>query len=255
MKIFKDRSAWDGGERRNQERVSYMRSQRQGGMGKHAVSNFRRRLLIYFYLVVFLSLAVGVELVFEIGSRRVAHQISESITSQLNKAQRSQFEMERVTKVLQRLQYRLVLIIAIVFILVIATMILFIRNIVEPLDMMAKAAARIADGHLNETVPIRNNDEIGEIGELINDLAINLQEILLHTWNSADQNITLLDNMYTIICAQKESCKSRQLEEDIEFVRQDIESLKEMVKAFDFYNVELSDGKVMAAENSDHKKN
>ncbi len=253
MKIFKDKSVWNGEERRNEERIKRMRMMLKGPKLRLRFSNFRKRLLIYFFLVIFASLTVSLELIFEIGSNRTLNQISNSITSQLTDEQADRFETDKVAYILNRLQVRMILVMALVLILMIAAMIVFIRNIVEPLDTMAKCARKIASGHLNETVPIRYDDEIGKIGELLNELSINLQEILLHLWNSTGQNIALLDNMYAIICSQADSCKSRQLEEDIECVRQDMETLQEMVKTFDFYNVELSDGRLLAAENADEE--
>jgi len=253
MKIFKDKSVWDGEERRSKERIRRMRMMLRGKKLKLNFSNFRKRLLIYFFLVIFAALTVSLEMIFEIGSNRTLCRISNSVTSQLTDAQADRFEIDKVAHVLKQLQIRMILVTCLVLILMIAAMIVFIRNIVEPLDTMAKSARKIASGQLNETVPIRYDDEIGKIGQLLNELSVNLQEILLHLWNSTGQNIALLNNMYSIICSQADSCKSRQLEEDIECVRQDMETLQEMVKTFDFYNVELSDGRLLAAENTDEE--
>ncbi len=253
MKIFRDKNVWDGIERRNAERVQRMRMVLRGSKLRLHFSNFRKRLLIYFFLVIFASLTVTADMIYEIGSAKTLNHISHSITSQLTDDAADQFEMGQVEHVLSRLQWRMILVLAIVFILVVATMVVFIRNIVEPLDTMAMSARKIASGHLDETVPIRYDDEIGKIGKLLNELAVNLQEILLHLWNSTGQNIALLDNMYNVICTQAESCKSRQLEEDVETVRQDMLYLQEMVKTFEFYNVELSDGRLLAAQNGDEE--
>ncbi len=254
MKIFRDKAIWDGKERRSRDRIQRMRMTLKAQKIKLKFSNLRKRLLIYFFLVIFASLTVSLELIFEIGNNRTLNQISNSITSQLTDEQVDSFDIGKVAHILKRMQLRMLLVICISFILMIAAMVVFIRNIVEPLDTIANAARKIASGHLDETVPIRYDDEIGKIGKLLNDLAINLQEILLHLWNSTGQNIALLNNMYTIICSQADSCKSRELEEDVEYVRQDMENLQEMVKTFDFYNVELSDGRLLAAENTDEEK-
>lgn len=253
MKILRDKSVWDGIERRSAERIKRMRMTLKGSRLRLQFSNFRKRLLIYFFLVIFASLTVSIEMIFEIGSAKTLNHISHSISSQLPDEAAQQFEMGPVEHVLSRLQWRMVLVTSIVFVLIMATMVVFIRNIVEPLDTMAKSARKIAHGHLDETVPIRYDDEIGKIGQLLNELAVNLQEILLHLWNSTGQNIALLDNMYTVICTQAETCKSRQLEEDVETVRQDMLYLQEMVKTFEFYNVELNDGRLLAAQNGDEE--
>ena len=175
MKIIRDKRDWNGQERRNAERIRFCRISCIKKM--FSISNLRKRLLIYFVLIIFVTLSVGMQLLVEVGSGRFYNQLSESIKSQLADEMQASLDISKTKAILKRLQCRMMLVMMIVLICVMATMFVFIRNIVEPLDLIGKAAQKISDGRLDETVPIRNHDEIGKIGELINDLAANLQEV------------------------------------------------------------------------------
>jgi hypothetical protein len=134
-------------------------------------------------------------------------------------------------------------------------MFFFMGSIAKPLDELGKVAFQMVNGRLNELVPVRTNDEIGKIGELINDLAINLQEILLHVWNHTGQDIVLLDRIGRIVNSQPGgNGMPPEIREDFRFVRQDIEDMQTMVKAFDFYRVRLDQTKVMKNDQPREKK-
>jgi len=249
MKILKNPDAWNGQERRSSERIKIFRIGRIRELFN--ISNLRKRLLVYFALIIFVTFSVGAQLLYEIGSQRLNSQISASILDQLQENEKEDFNTDKVMAVLKKLQHRMILVMTIVMICSIATMVVFTRNIIEPLDLIGKAAKKIADGHLNETVPVRNQDEIGNIGELINDLAANLQEILLHVWNHTDDDIVLLDNICEEVNAGQDSGLSDKVKEELAFVRQDIEDMQNMVKAFDYYNIRLDNGRVISRDESE----
>ncbi len=244
MKIRRDKKNWSGEERRNPARI---KSSRIAYINKlFSISNLRKRLLIYFGLVVFVTFSIGIQFMVEVGSGYFQKQLFGSIMSQLHGDTKDSFDSSKIKTVLKKLQCRMLLVMLIVLICVIATMFVFIRNIVEPLDLIGKAAQKISDGRLDESVPIRNHDEIGKIGELINDLAANLQEVLLHVWNQTAADIAILDDVYnelnTGLCEEI----SPEIKGQVKSVRQDIDNMQNMVKAFDLYNIRLNNGKVLA---------
>ena len=73
----------------------------------------------------------------------------------------------------------MLLLLAIVAFSIAMTLYFFVKDIANPLDGMIMAAKRIRDGHLSATVPVVSKDEIGQLGDIINDLTANLQEVLL----------------------------------------------------------------------------
>ncbi len=235
MRFFRKKSDWDGTERRTGERLKLFRMTNPGAIFR--ISNLRKRLLIYFILIIFVTMSVGLQLIYEAGSPRLINKVSEAAKADVSTEMETAPEQNGVTQVLKNLQYRMILIMLIVFVCIVATMFVFVRNIVEPLDAIGKSAKRITDGHLDETVPIRCNDEIGKIGELINDLAINLQEVLLHVWNHTCQDIRLMDNIAEILDDQPGEILPATVREQFDFVRKDIEEMQEIVKAFEYYNI------------------
>lgn len=232
---LKDKNQWDGAERRSKDRVRLLRI--QNPLRIYRISNMRKRLLIYFFLIVFVTMSVGLQLIYEVGSPRFRNLIKNSITVTVSGQVDAVVQTDGMGAVLKRMQFRMILIMAIVLVCVVATMFVFIRNIVEPLDTMGKSVKRIAEGHLDETVPIRCRDEIGQIGELINDLSVNLQEVLLHVWNHTRQDLVLLEHMAEIIHAQPYEIFPQQVKDEFDFVRKDIEEMQEIVKAFDYYHI------------------
>lgn len=252
---LRDKKQWDGAERRNKDRVRLLRI--RNPIRIFRISNMRKRLLVYFFLIVFVTMSVGLQLIYEMGSPRFQQIIKNSVTVSLSRdTGMAEADVSGIGSVMTRMQFRMMLIMGIVFVCVMATMFVFIRNIVEPLDAMGKSVKRIAEGHLDETVPIRCDDEIGKIGVLINDLSVNLQEVLLHVWNHTRQDLVLLDHMAEIIHAQPYDIFPRKVKEEFDFVRKDIEEMQEIVKAFEYYHIrfegdKLIDEAVQVAEETD----
>ncbi|OQX25588.1 MAG: hypothetical protein BWK80_14840 [Desulfobacteraceae bacterium IS3] len=118
---------------------------------------------------------------------------------------------------------------------------LFIRNIIEPLEEVLSAACKITEGYLKETVPIRNKDEIGKIGEQINALSVNLQEILLHVWNHSRDSADILKRI-------SNGDIPSDMAHDIAAVRHSMEEMQSMVKTFEYYDIRMDEDRLMAEE-------
>ena len=215
---------------------------------KKNTPDFRKKYLIYFIPAIFIILLLGVELIYEVGSDGLYKKIIESIYSQFpDHANNS--DMSEVRNILESLHIRVIMVVSILFLCFAVSAIMFYRNFVKPVDKMARGVRRMAGGHLNELIQVSSDNEIGKIGELINDLAINMQEILLHVWNHTGQDIVLLDRIVKI-CGSKSGGNGipEEIKDDLRIVRQDIEDMQNMVKAFDYYNVRFEKEKIIAEE-------
>ncbi len=222
---------------------------------KHRAPDFREKYFIYCFLVFFIILMAGIELISEVRRSRLQEQIVESITSRSLEHDNSLWNMSEAGRILQRLQNRVILVVAVLFLCVVASMFLFYRNFIRPVDEIGKAVYKMANGHLDSMVPVCSGGEIGKIGELINDLAINLQEILLHVWNHTGQDIVLLDRIVKV-CGTKSGGNGipDEIKNDLRIVRQDIEDMQNMVKAFDYYNIRFEKEKIIAGEKHNPEK-
>ena len=215
---------------------------------KHRAPDFRKKFLIYFILAIFIIMLIGIELIYEVESDGLYKQIAESISNQFPD-QADNPDMSEVRSILESLHVRVIMVVSIMFLCFAVSAIMFYCNFVKPVDKMARGVWRMAGGHLNELIPVSSDNEIGKIGELINDLAMNMQEILLHVWNHTGQDIVLMDRIVKV-CGSKTGGSGipDEIKDDLRIVRQDIEDMKTMVKAFDYYNVRFEKEKIIAGE-------
>jgi HAMP domain-containing protein len=120
------------------------------------------------------------------------------------------------------------------------------RKIGRPVRTISRAMSKLAKGQLNETVAIETSDEFETIGGSINELAANLQELLLHVWKQTGQCLTLLENIQN----NPDLRHDKQLTlESLGYLKQlyeAVEDLREMAKAYVFYDVNIEGTKTTA---------
>ncbi len=223
---------------------------------KYAVPRLAKKIWFYFFLVILVTLPLTTSLIYEVGSERLQAQIVESITgmgnttplpSPVSNARTS--ETGDIGRILKRLQIRMLLVMSGVFLTVFVATFVFMHRVIKPLEEIGRATFKMAHGRLDEPVPVRNHNEVGKIGEFINDLAIDLQEILLHVWNHTRQDIVLMERIAPIMSSQPVgNGLPAQIREDFYLVKQDIEDMRDMVKAFNYYHVRLDEEKVLVHE-------
>jgi methyl-accepting chemotaxis protein len=127
------------------------------------------------------------------------------------------------------------------------------RRIHHPLEKIQRAVSNLAQGKLNETVDISSTDAFGQIGSGINELAANLQELLLYIWKQTGQCMHIIDEI-----APNGDCRASETATPctnghILQLKESVESLREMAKAYVFYDVRLEGDKTLAI-NSPGKK-
>ena len=128
------------------------------------------------------------------------------------------------------------------------------RQIHRPMLAIRRAIFRLAQGRLNETVTLDSLDEFGQMGAKINELAANLQELLLCIWKQTGQCLTTLEKLQHD-SEQRHNCVLP--EQNIEQVHQviaSIENLREMAKAYVFYDVRLDGEQTIAISEPGQKK-
>ncbi len=127
------------------------------------------------------------------------------------------------------------------------------RMLERPVRIVLRALDQLARGQLNETVSIETLDEFGQIGASINELAANLQELLLYIWKQTGQCMALLEHVQN----NPDLRHDRRLTlESLGYLKQlseSIDDLREMAKSYVFYDVSL-DGNTTQAINEPGKK-
>jgi methyl-accepting chemotaxis protein len=111
---------------------------------------------------------------------------------------------------------------------------------------LLRALEQLARGRLNETVSIDTPDEFGRMGASINELAANLQELLLYIWKQTGKCLTMLEHIHN----NPELCHDRRLTlESLGYLKQlteSVDDLREMAKSYVFYDVSLDGNKTLA---------
>jgi methyl-accepting chemotaxis protein len=127
------------------------------------------------------------------------------------------------------------------------------RRIETSVDIILRALEQLARGRLNETVSIETPDEFVRMGASINELAANLQELLLYVWKQTGKCLTMLEHIHN----NPDLHHDRRLTlESLGYLKQlteSVDNLREMAKSYVFYDVSL-DGNKTEAINEPGKK-
>jgi methyl-accepting chemotaxis protein len=128
------------------------------------------------------------------------------------------------------------------------------RQIHRPILTIRRALFRLAQGRLNETVTLDRVDEFGQMGAKINELAANLQELLLCIWKQTGQCLTTLERLQFDSEQGHKCALPDQTIEQLQQVTAAIENLREMAKAYVFYDVRLDGEQTLAINEPGQKK-
>lgn len=211
-------------------------------MKKAGLSHIRRWMWVYVFLVVVSTLAAYTF---------VYHEISRSIilsgpAADFNAANGP----TSFTVHLGSLRLRVLLLLTSGFLAIgllsIIWMRMALRHINRPVHAIHHAVFRLAQGKLNETVMIESTDEFGQIGASINELAANLQELLLYIWKQTGQCITALEEMKYGLKSQELEHLSGLTDKHLQELTRGIQNLREMAKAYVFYDVQLDGEKALS---------
>lgn len=196
-----------------------------------------------FYLFVMLTVYFGVTayLVLEVGSKDFQEEIVQTI---LQNSEKNHIKIPQ----LKNYQIKMAILLLLAGVGVAAgAYCFFLKNVVMPLKKIESAIARMNDGHLEETVPVSSKDEIGRIGELINGMASNFQEVLLFTSAVSRGSKELLSNLNKEIDDATHPEVKERTDEGIQELFSQIGELDEVVHSFSFFQVKIEDGRVLDA--------
>jgi methyl-accepting chemotaxis protein len=202
---------------------------------KNSRYSLQRTMIIYFLLVGFASLLVGVEFLAEFQNGKVKTEIWENITRQ----DPDRLDREAVLAPIDRLRSKALLMIAIVMLVMVIVLTMFIKNITEPLQHMIKLAQKISSGDLSPTIRIHANNELSELGNVINEMASNLQEIILLCRSICENGRQLIDQAQQkltddVMSPEDRNCLRRQVDR----LGDELLMLDEIIAYFSFYSLD-----------------
>ncbi|MDQ7781426.1 MAG: HAMP domain-containing protein [Desulfomonilaceae bacterium] len=130
--------------------------------------SIERKMLTYFGLIAAASLLITIEFVWAIRAA-VPETTVPALTAET---------IQSVVLALTSLQNKALLMCVVQATVTLIVLIMFMRRITGPLQQMVESSRIISEGDLRQTIPVRSRDEIGLLGETINGLASNIQEIV-----------------------------------------------------------------------------
>ena len=207
------------------------------------LSKIRRWLLLFLAMVGFTAMVVFLLVTIEISNT------IDNLTLQ-HSADISPAALASLKSNLGAFRLRLIMLftggILLMLIIGYAWMAIAARRIERPLRTIEKALAQLARGKLNETVVIDSPDEFGRMGAGVNEVAVNLQELLLYIWKQTGQCLTLIDRINNNPDFQQDR---RLTLEGLGYLKQlseAIDDLRDMAKAYVFYDVSLEGNRAQA---------
>lgn len=120
------------------------------------------------------------------------------------------------------------------------------RRLARPVRVLSNALSRLSRGKLNETVTLDTTDEFSQIAIGINELAANLQELLLYIWKQTGQCLEKIEHLENSTGSEHQHRLPSESMEHIKLLNKALHDLREMAKAYVFYDVHLDGDKTLA---------
>ncbi|MEN8135504.1 MAG: HAMP domain-containing protein [Thermodesulfobacteriota bacterium] len=128
-------------------------------------------------------------------------------------------------------------------------MFFFIRNIIQPLSKLQEMTREMADGRLDLLVQDSKTAScsIGTIGENVNSLAMNLQEVLLLVWNLSEHNLGTVDQTLKALEGDGKIPRE-QIRSDLQSLKAELQQMQNLTQQFELFDVTLDGKKALAKE-------
>ena len=199
-------------------------------------------MVIYFSLIVMVTLFMTCEFWIQFKVDDVTFHVLEksSISGKITAG-----DVRNASEVIRYWRNKVILLLGMLVVVTAMVFIMFVKNLIGPLNHMVKAAKKIASGDLRESIEIDSNDELAEVGELINDLTANIQEIITNT-------LVYLEDIEEIMHRCKENLIEITKTDDRERIVDNVKSgfeettkslnaLKSLLNEFNLYEVTVKD--------------
>jgi methyl-accepting chemotaxis protein len=129
-------------------------------------------MLTYFGLIAAASLLISIEFVWALQMPMAeARNLTQASTA-------PDCPGNTILRALSSLQNKAMLMCVVQAVVALIVFVMFIRRITTPLQRMIDESKLISDGDLSRTIRVRRRDEIGLLGDTINGLTSNIQEIV-----------------------------------------------------------------------------
>ena len=196
-------------------------------------TTLQRTMIIYFLLIGFASMLVGIEFWADFSGGALKSEIWHNLDQYDN----HQVTRERVLAPIDRLRSKAILMVVIVMVVMLIVLTMFIKNITEPLQHMIHLSRKISAGDLSQTIRVDANNELADLGHVINEMASNLQEIILLSQRICDDGRVHVENaLGQLNRSDLDTQTADQLRRAIESMGEELSTMGEMIAYFSFYS-------------------
>lgn len=197
--------------------------------------NLQRTMIIYFLLIVCASLLVTIEFVFDVQSP----ELKDTLLANFHQYAQQKMPKELVFVPIGELKNKAILMIAIIMYVTIIVLTMLIKNITGPLQHMIDVSQQISEGDLTKTIQIRSNNELAQLGKVINEMASNLQEVTVLSQNMSSTGTSCLEKVRELLASgEANEENSREVLEELEQLQMSFEMLQEFTECFRLYESE-----------------
>lgn len=138
------------------------------------------KMVFYFLLVAIANIFVALHFVWEM---QLDHSFREEVTRIVESIVSKEQPVEYIFTVLDALTRKFIIMAGVLIIVSATVLFLFVIQIASPIQYMINMSKKIAQGDLSASLDMKSEDEIADLGNLINDLTVNLQEVIVQLQN------------------------------------------------------------------------
>jgi len=206
--------------------------------------NLQRTMIIYFLLIGFASLLVGIEFIADTHGS----SLKQELLSNFEKYASHEISADELFNPIEKLRNKAILMIVIILFVMIIVLTMFIKNITEPLQHMIEISKEISKGDLSKTINIHSNNELAELGNVINEMSSNLQEITILSRNMCESGNNFVEKTAAVLEHKPLNNEDIQtIGNEISHLKKELDMLTEVIEYFNFYTIE----RASEAENND----
>jgi methyl-accepting chemotaxis protein len=197
-------------------------------------SSIRKRMIFYFLLIALANLFVAGEIIFEMRSDTYRNEV----LNQMYDIAENNEEPEIIFTILDDLIKKFSVMIVILIVVSAVILFLFVVQIASPLQYMITKARIMANGDLSQKVEIKTNDELADMGNLVNDLSTNLQEVIAQLENISD-DMKNVANLHSLTI-QKHKVLPVLFKVETEKIHRILQNMILLKSSFTLYRVNLN---------------
>jgi methyl-accepting chemotaxis protein len=178
---------------------------------------------------------VGIEFIVETHGT----ELREVLLSNFEKYSNHEIGLDELFAPLDKLRSKAILMIVIILSVMIIVLTMFIKNITGPLQHMIEASKEISRGDLSRTIKIHSHNELSELGNVINEMSSNLQEIIMLSKNLCASGNDFVEKSSSILAHEGELNAEdvEELKAETEHLKAELDMLSEVIEYFNFYTI------------------